>query len=118
MYLTVKYQHLERDFDTECGENRGSKSYSEVVFHCFIFFPWQLQSGVDFRENAGKSLIRGGAKWEESGRKGMLPASRQLSQGSFAVMWQKEMKTSGRQGQFEEKFDDTEGLGIMLKRCP
>lgn len=30
-------------------------------------------------------------------------------------MWQKEWSTRGRQGQFEEKFDDTEGLGIIAE---
>lgn len=49
----------------------------------------------------------------------MLKHSRQPSQGSFAAMWQKEMKQSvGGKANLRKKSDDTEGLGIIKKRCP
>lgn len=65
MYLTVKsQQHLERDWIQSVEKTEDPSLTLSLFLHSlYFFFPGNYKVGLTLgRENAGKSLIRGGPR--------------------------------------------------------
>ena len=87
--MVKSQQHLERDWIQSVRENRGTKSYSEVVSSFVLFFfPGNYKVGLTLgRENAGKSLIRGGPREGEWEKRNGYQVNSCLSIRGFKLVW-------------------------------